>query len=102
MLSTFSRMAMEALIPGILLGIAAWTAWALRRTKLLWLCIPLSLPLVCALSNMTCYYYSLFITLCAFGLGASTFIFVYNAIVSWIRGEPAPANPWRALTLEWR
>ena len=39
---------------------------------------------------------------CAFMLGASTFIFVYNAIVSWIRGEPAPANPWRALTLEWQ
>ena len=35
-------------------------------------------------------------------LGASTFIFVYNAIVSWIRGEPAPANPWRSLTLEWQ
>jgi hypothetical protein len=49
----------------ILAGLAAWTAWALRRTKLLWLGLPLSLPLVCALSNMTCYYYSLFITLCA-------------------------------------
>ena len=46
--------------------------------------------------------WNMFITLCAFGLGASTFIFVYNAIVSWIRGEPAPANPWRSLTLEWQ
>jgi cytochrome c oxidase subunit I len=46
--------------------------------------------------------WNMFITICAFGLGASTFIFVYNAIVSWIRGEPAPANPWRALTLEWQ
>lgn len=49
----------------ILAGVLAWTAWAMRRTKLLWLCLPLSLPLVCTLSNMTCYYYSLFITLCA-------------------------------------
>jgi len=49
----------------ILAGVFAWTAWAMRRTKLLWLCLPLSLPLVCTLSNMTCYYYSLFITLCA-------------------------------------
>ena len=46
--------------------------------------------------------WNMFITICAFLLGASTFIFVYNAIVSWIRGEPAPANPWRSLTLEWQ
>jgi hypothetical protein len=48
-----------------LLGIAAWMTWAMRRTKLLWLCLPITLPLVCALSNMTCYYYSLFIVACA-------------------------------------
>ena len=34
--------------------------------------------------------------------GASTLIFVYNAIISWMRGEPAPDNPWRALTIEWQ
>ena len=56
---------MKPIYLAILLGLVAWTTWAMRRTKLLWLCIPLSLPLVCALSNMTCYYYSLFITLCA-------------------------------------
>lgn len=56
---------MKPIYLAILAGITAWTAWALRRTKLLWLGLPLSLPLVCALSNMTCYYYSLFITLCA-------------------------------------
>jgi hypothetical protein len=56
---------MKPIYLAILVGIAAWMVWAMRRTKLLWLCIPLSLPLVCALSNMTCYYYSLFITLCA-------------------------------------
>ena len=35
-------------------------------------------------------------------LGASTIIFFYNMIVSWTRGPTAPANPWRALTLEWQ
>jgi cytochrome c oxidase subunit 1 len=37
----------------------------------------------------------------AFLLGGATLIFVYNIVVSWIRGEPAPGNPWRALTIEW-
>ena len=32
----------------------------------------------------------------------STLIFVYNIVVSWRRGEPAPSNPWRALTIEWQ
>jgi cytochrome c oxidase subunit 1 len=35
-------------------------------------------------------------------LGASTVLFIYNLLVSWIRGEKAPPNPWRALTLEWQ
>jgi cytochrome c oxidase subunit I len=38
----------------------------------------------------------------AFVLGGATLIFVYNVVVSWIRGEPAPSNPWRALTIEWQ
>ena len=38
----------------------------------------------------------------AFVLGASVLIFFYNMIVSWLRGEPAPANPWRGMTLEWQ
>jgi cytochrome c oxidase subunit 1 len=46
--------------------------------------------------------WNIFISLMAFLLGASTLIVVYNFIVSWIRGEPAPANPWRSLTLEWQ
>jgi hypothetical protein len=56
---------MKPIFLAILVGVLGWTAWAMRRTKLLWLCLPLSLPLVITLSNMTCYYYSLFITLCA-------------------------------------
>jgi cytochrome c oxidase subunit 1 len=42
------------------------------------------------------------ITIASFALGASTLVFLYNMIVSWRRGEPAPGNPWRALTLEWQ
>jgi cytochrome c oxidase subunit I len=42
------------------------------------------------------------ISIFSFMLGASFLVFVYNMIVSWLRGPPAPANPWRALTLEWQ
>jgi cytochrome c oxidase subunit I len=42
------------------------------------------------------------ISMGAFVLGASTLVFLYNMVVSWARGEVAPANPWRALTLEWQ
>jgi cell division protein FtsW (lipid II flippase) len=34
--------------------------WALRRTKLLWVGMALTVPLVISLTNLTCYYYSLF------------------------------------------
>ncbi|MBW4697936.1 MAG: cytochrome c oxidase subunit I [Aphanocapsa lilacina HA4352-LM1] len=36
-----------------------------------------------------------------FLLGISTLPFLFNAIYSWLWGPKAPANPWRALTLEW-
>jgi cytochrome c oxidase subunit 1 len=42
------------------------------------------------------------ISIFSFLLGASFMIFIYNMIVSWLRGPPAPANPWRSLTLEWQ
>ncbi len=45
---------------------------------------------------------NLVVSIASFFLGASTLIFLYNIIVSWRTGEPAPANPWRALTLEWQ
>jgi cytochrome c oxidase subunit 1 len=46
--------------------------------------------------------WNLFISLAAFGLGASMLIFVYNAIRSTRHGLPAGSNPWRSLTLEWQ
>ncbi len=45
---------------------------------------------------------NLFISIASFGLGLSTMVFLYNMIASWRAGPRAPANPWRALTLEWQ
>jgi cytochrome c oxidase subunit 1 len=42
------------------------------------------------------------ISIASFVLGVSFLIFVYNMIVSWVRGPLAPANPWRGMTLEWQ
>ncbi|HVU01916.1 MAG TPA: hypothetical protein VHE30_09200 [Polyangiaceae bacterium] len=42
-------------------GVFAWMAWALRRTKSLWIPIGLSIPLVISLTNLTCYYYCMFL-----------------------------------------
>ncbi len=49
----------------IVLATGAWMVWALRRTKLLWLGPPLSLLLAMSLTNLTCYYYSMFIVAAA-------------------------------------
>jgi cytochrome c oxidase subunit 1 len=45
---------------------------------------------------------NMFISLASFALGASTIVFLYNAITSWRSGERAPGNPWHAMTLEWQ
>ncbi|MBV9657500.1 MAG: cbb3-type cytochrome c oxidase subunit I [Verrucomicrobia bacterium] len=42
-----------------------------------------------------------FVSLSAFGLGASFFLFWWNFFYSLFRGPKAPHNPWRANTLEW-
>ncbi|MEZ4227008.1 MAG: hypothetical protein R3B13_39075 [Polyangiaceae bacterium] len=49
---------------GIVALLFGWTVWALRRTKLLWIGQALAAPLVMALTNLTCYYYSMYL-LCA-------------------------------------
>ncbi len=46
--------------------------------------------------------WNLFISIASFALGASTVIFLFNMIKSLRRGPIAPANPWRAHTLEWQ
>ena len=45
--------------------------------------------------------WNLFISVCGFALGASQLVFLYNMVVSWRFGPRAPANPWRAKTIEW-
>jgi cytochrome c oxidase subunit 1 len=42
------------------------------------------------------------ISISSFLIGASTILFIYNLLTSWVRGPKAPGNPWRALTLEWQ
>src|SRR4051812_42927655 len=46
--------------------------------------------------------WNLFISISSFFLGLSSLIFLYNIVSSWRSGPRAPANPWRALTLEWQ
>jgi len=45
---------------------------------------------------------NLIVSIASFVLGASTIIFFYNMITSWVRGPIAGANPWRANTIEWQ
>ena len=52
---------LKPLFIGIVLAVFGWTVWALRRTRLLWVGTALSLPIVMSLTNLTCYYYSMFI-----------------------------------------
>ncbi|HLP92037.1 MAG TPA: cbb3-type cytochrome c oxidase subunit I [Nostocaceae cyanobacterium] len=37
----------------------------------------------------------------SFLLGMSTLPFIFNMVISWMQGEKAPDNPWRAIGLEW-
>jgi hypothetical protein len=41
--------------------LVGWLAWALRRTRQLWIGLALVTPLIPTLSNLTCYYYSIFL-----------------------------------------
>jgi cytochrome c oxidase subunit 1 len=42
------------------------------------------------------------ISVSSFLFGLSFLVFVYNILASWRHGPKAPANPWRAHTLEWQ
>lgn len=53
--------------------VGAWTVWALRRTKLLWVASALSLPLTMCLTNLTCYYYSNYMIGAVLIMAAPTF-----------------------------
>jgi hypothetical protein len=51
----------KPLFLAIVLGLGLWTAWSLRRSKLLWIGMAQSVALTFALTNLTCYYYGIFI-----------------------------------------
>jgi hypothetical protein len=42
-----------------------WLAWALHRTKLLWVGLAMSVPMIISLTNLTCYYFSVFLAVAA-------------------------------------
>lgn len=46
-------------------------------------------------------FWNVLASLGGFLLGMSTLPFILNMVSSWIQGKPAPANPWRAIGLEW-
>jgi len=46
---------------GIFAGLWLWIAWAVRGSFRTWIAPALSLPLVMALTDLTCYYYSVYI-----------------------------------------
>lgn len=56
---------MKPVFYGTIAFVGLWTMWALRRTKFLWVGMALSVPLVISLTNLTCYYYSLFMVAAA-------------------------------------
>jgi hypothetical protein len=53
---------------GITLAMALWGAWALRRSKLVWLGPAFGLPLIMCLTDLTCYYYSVIIIIAVLAL----------------------------------
>jgi cytochrome c oxidase subunit I len=46
-------------------------------------------------------FWNVIASLGAFLLGMSTLPFLINIVGSWVQGKTAPANPWRAIGLEW-
>ncbi|MEH2423647.1 MAG: cytochrome c oxidase subunit I [Nostoc sp.] len=46
-------------------------------------------------------FWNIIASLGGFLLGISTLPFIFNMVISWMQGEKAPDNPWRAIGLEW-
>jgi len=46
-------------------------------------------------------FWNVIASLGGFLLGVSTIPFILNMVSSWVQGEKAPKNPWRAIGLEW-
>jgi cytochrome c oxidase subunit I len=46
-------------------------------------------------------FWNIIASLGGFLLGMSTLPFIFNMVISWMQGDKAPNNPWRAIGLEW-
>lgn len=55
------KRALRPVFIAINLALLGWAAWALHRTRLLWVGMALMVPLIPCLTNLTCYYYSIFL-----------------------------------------
>jgi hypothetical protein len=58
---TERKHALRPIFIAINLFMIAWLAWALRRTRLLWIGMAMTVPLVICLTNLTCYYFSIYL-----------------------------------------
>ncbi len=58
---TDRKRALRPVFLAINLFMMGWVAWALHRTRLLWVGMALSVPVIISLSNLTCYYFSIFL-----------------------------------------
>jgi len=52
---------MKPLFIALAVSVFGWMVWALRRTRSLWIAGGLALPLTLSLTNLTCYYYCMFL-----------------------------------------
>jgi hypothetical protein len=57
--------ARQPILYAVWLFLMAWIVWALHRTRQFWLGLPLSVPLVMSMTNLTCYYFVLFLVFAA-------------------------------------
>src|SRR5262245_5149715 len=62
---TERKQALRPVFLAINLALLGWLAWALHRTRLIWVGLALAVPLIPCLSNLTCYYYSIFLCVAA-------------------------------------
>lgn len=58
---TDRKRALRPVFLAINLFMLGWLAWAVHRTRLLWVGMALSVPVIISLSNLTCYYFSIFL-----------------------------------------
>ena len=74
--------ARRPLLWGSSAAVLLWTGWALRRIRLLWVGMALSLPLLTCALSLTCYYYAAFIAVAVLSLLSPALGPAYLALAS--------------------